>query len=181
MVNLASVLLQLCKPFMDTNSDKVQSTSWSAMGVCSGAFSSVVSVRPSVVRYILARECFVLTRGDFSSFRQMNKIDPRYTGSPRARVNFREETRMAVKAPEAVQWVAQNGIPPLNVEGTFVAWQSLIGVLYRLSRWSVEPAEPYNFICECFFMTIRCMQLGTRRLMQMYTRMNEELHRRSEV
>ncbi|CAH1450793.1 unnamed protein product [Lactuca virosa] len=78
-----------------------------------------------------------------------DKIDPKYVfyGS---RLDFKELTALHASSEEVTEWLNKN--KPNNEENRLLQSQETTS--------SGQPSESYSFICECFFMTARVLNLG---------------------
>ncbi|WOL01706.1 putative ubiquitin conjugation factor E4 [Canna indica] len=135
-VNLSSIMLRLCEPFLDGTAAK--------------------------------RE----------------KIDPKYLFN-NTRLDFRQLTTMHASTEEVTAWI-ENENPgkidhmPESVGGTSSVNNSGTSIIQAKPLKGCTRKEKYSFICECFFMTARVLNLGLAKAISDFKDLVQELGRWQE-
>ncbi|CAL9770215.1 unnamed protein product [Musa acuminata subsp. burmannicoides] len=135
-VNLSSVMLRLCEPFLDGTATK--------------------------------RE----------------KIDPKYLFY-NSRLDFRQLTSMHASSEEVTAWIENENHGKTDKdlesqEATSSGSNSGTSILQVKPLKSCTKKEKYSFICECFFMTARVLNLGLMKAISDFKHLAQELARCEE-
>ena len=158
MLNIASVLLDLCDPFLD-NEQKVRLT-------------------------IRCRRCCDYGAHPVwlycSRWRQSALIDPTYPFRSR-RLDWFKETRMIGTSEAAQEWAKQT-YPATDRTKRAPGSASFLRAADR-TNGAFDSAEPYqpNFITECFFLTATALHLSLIRVFLLYNHVTRELRELKKV
>ncbi|KAK3246538.1 hypothetical protein CYMTET_43927, partial [Cymbomonas tetramitiformis] len=101
---------------------------------------------------------------------RMERICPTYVQDDSGgRLDLKEVTKVAASLDEASAWVDKRNasrIADLQASAALIERQELEragvapGTVALSTASSSKPKEDYHFICECYFLTARCMHLG---------------------